>query len=217
MRGHYPAPPNVQHGATKRAEPPLAGRRWRFKGAAKGDANPAGLFRRACKLGGMHRRIVPKPLQVATPAGPSLADAAARRDAPHEHAARDAIVQEHRHLGFKRFARRSRRRVVDWKGRWTALAGQRSSASGFSIASAGSNGCQSRMPAAARDRRQHALRHFLRQGSVSGTRPVRAGRDETAMERRPARLRGCPLPVAMTLAAPRHCTARSARPPTGAI
>ena len=63
------------------------------------------------------------PVFTATPRGFDLADVTVRLARPDERCRWDAIVDEQHYLGFKRFAGRGLRYVVEWRGRWIALAG----------------------------------------------------------------------------------------------
>ena len=67
-------------------------------------------------------------LFAATPDGFSLGDVAVRLALPDERGRWDEQVDRHHYLGFKRFAGRGLRYVVEWCGRWLALAGWQSGA-----------------------------------------------------------------------------------------
>ncbi len=76
----------------------------------------------------MGHRAHAGPLFESTPDGFSLAGVTVRLAEPHERVRWGATVARHHHLGFKRFAGRGLRHVVEWRGQWIALAGWQSGA-----------------------------------------------------------------------------------------
>ena len=64
----------------------------------------------------------------ATPEGFALADVVVRLARPDEYRKWDELVNQHHGLGFKRFAGRGLRYIVEWCARWIALAGWQSGA-----------------------------------------------------------------------------------------
>ncbi len=71
----------------------------------------------------MGHRAHARPLFGSTPDGFPLAEVTVRLAEPHERVRRDATVARHHHLGFKRFAGRGLRHVVEWRGQRVAPAG----------------------------------------------------------------------------------------------
>ena len=63
-----------------------------------------------------------------TPEGFSLNEVQVRLARPDERVKWDRRVRQHHYLGFKRFAGRGLRYVVEWRGKWLALAGWQSGA-----------------------------------------------------------------------------------------
>ena len=64
----------------------------------------------------------------STPDGFSLREATVRLARPDERGRWDEQVDRHHYLGFKRFAGRGLRYVIEWRDRWLALAGWQSGA-----------------------------------------------------------------------------------------
>ena len=62
------------------------------------------------------------------PEGYSLKEAKVRLARPEERVRWDQTVDQHHYLGFKRFAGRGLRYMVEWRGQWLALAGWQSGA-----------------------------------------------------------------------------------------
>jgi predicted transposase YbfD/YdcC len=62
------------------------------------------------------------------PEGYSLKEAKVRLARPEERVRWDQTVDQHHYLGFKRFAGRGLRYIVEWRGQWLALAGWQSGA-----------------------------------------------------------------------------------------
>ena len=63
-----------------------------------------------------------------TPDGFHLRDVSVRLARPDERTRWDALMDQHHHLGFKRFAGRGLRYVFEWRGRWVGLADWQSGA-----------------------------------------------------------------------------------------
>ena len=76
----------------------------------------------------MEERIDGAALFRETPEGFSLRDVVVRLARPDERVRWDALVEAHHYLGFKRFAGRGLRYVIEWAGQWIALAGWQSCA-----------------------------------------------------------------------------------------
>ena len=62
------------------------------------------------------------------PEGYSLKEAKVRLARAQERVRWDQTVDQHHYLGFKRFAGRGLRYIVEWRGQWLALAGWQSGA-----------------------------------------------------------------------------------------
>ena len=76
----------------------------------------------------MEEQIDGEALFRETPEGFSLRDVVVRLARPDERVRWDALVEAHHYLGFKRFAGRGLRYVIEWAGQWIALAGWQSCA-----------------------------------------------------------------------------------------
>ena len=76
----------------------------------------------------MSHRPDDKPFFETPPDGFSLADVVVRLAQAHERMQWDGTVDRHHYLGFKRFAGRGLRYIVEWRGLWIALAGWQSGA-----------------------------------------------------------------------------------------
>ena len=146
------------------------------------------------------------------PEGYSLKEAKVRLARPEERVRWDQTVDQHHYLGFKRFAGRGLRYIVEWRGQWLALAGWQSGA--FKEPASGPLGrleAGVALPAAAPDREQHPVCDLESAGGFSSSRLLGAGRDDAASEsglagslrtpvadrgelRRPGPLPGDPLP-----------------------
>ena len=76
---------------------------------------------------GRERLDAPTVLE-AQPEGYSLQEVTVRLARPQERVRWDQTVDQHHYLGFKRFAGRGLRYIVEWRGQWLALAGWQSGA-----------------------------------------------------------------------------------------
>ena len=63
-----------------------------------------------------------------TPDGFHLRDVSVRLARPEERTRWDRLMDQHHYLGFKRFAGRGLRYVIEWRGRWVGVAGWQSGA-----------------------------------------------------------------------------------------
>ena len=63
---------------------------------------------------------------LSSPDGFHLRDVSVRLVRPDERTHWDALMDQHHHLGFKRFAGRGLRYVFEWRGQWVGLAGWQS-------------------------------------------------------------------------------------------
>ena len=63
-----------------------------------------------------------------SPHGFHLRDVSVRLARPDERTRWDAPMNQHHYLGFKRFAGRGLRYVLEWRGQWVGLAGWQSGA-----------------------------------------------------------------------------------------
>ena len=63
-----------------------------------------------------------------SPNGFHLRDVSVRPARPDERTRWDRLMDQHHHLGFKRFAGREIRYVFEWRGHWVGLAGWQSGA-----------------------------------------------------------------------------------------
>ena len=59
----------------------------------------------------------------SSPDGFDLRVVSAHLSRPDERIRWDTLMDQHRYLGFKRFAGRGLRYVFEWRGRWVGLAG----------------------------------------------------------------------------------------------
>ena len=64
----------------------------------------------------------------SSPDGFDLRVVSAHLSRPDERIRWDTLMDQHRYLGFKRFAGRGLRYVFEWRGRWVGLAGWQSGA-----------------------------------------------------------------------------------------
>ena len=58
---------------------------------------------------------------LSSPDGFHLRDVSVRLVRPDERTHWDALMDQHHHLGFKRFAGRGLRYVFEWRGQWAGL------------------------------------------------------------------------------------------------
>ena len=65
---------------------------------------------------------------LSSPDGFHLRDVSVRLVRPDERTHSDALMDQHHHLGFKRFAGRGLRYVFEWHGQWVGLASWQSGA-----------------------------------------------------------------------------------------
>ena len=63
-----------------------------------------------------------------SPGGFHIRDVTVRLARPDERRRWDKLMNQHHHLGFKRFAGRGKRYVFEWRGHWVGLAGWQSGA-----------------------------------------------------------------------------------------